>query len=183
MILEDILINTIKKINKLDIPYMLTGGVAVIFYGKPRMTHDIDVVVEIDQTHIPKIIKLFKKEFYVSEEAINESVMHKSMFNIINLDSGIKIDFWIRNDNEYDIERFNRRQKYMISGNEIFFSSPEDIILKKLLWYKDSQIDKHLDDTFGILQIQNENLDYKYIKKWSTKLSVSNLLNQLEKQL
>jgi hypothetical protein len=147
------------------------------------MTHDIDVVVEIDQTHIPKIIKLFKKEFYVSEEAINESVMHKSMFNIINLDSGIKIDFWIRNDNEYDIERFNRRQKYMISGNEIFFSSPEDIILKKLLWYKDSQIDKHLDDTFGILQIQNENLDYKYIKKWSTKLSVSNLLNQLEKQL
>jgi hypothetical protein len=162
---------------------MLTGGVAVIFYGKPRMTHDIDVVVEIDQTHIPKIIKLFKKEFYVSEEAINESVMHKSMFNIINLDSGIKIDFWIRNDNEYDIERFNRRQKYMISGNEIFFSSPEDIILKKLLWYKDSQIDKHLDDTFGILQIQNENLDYKYIKKWSTKLSVSNLLNQLEKQL
>jgi len=71
----------------------------------------------------------------------------------------------------------------MIPGTEIFFSSPEDTILKKLLWYKDSQIDKHIDDAFGILQIQNESLDHNYMKKWSTKLSISSLMNQLEKHL
>ena len=179
MIQQDILINAVNKITELGVPYMLTGGVAALFYGKPRMTHDIDVVIEIDRSHIPRITQVFGEGFYVSEEAIREALVYKSMFNVIHVESGIKIDFWIKEDNEYDLQRFSRRQKHTVSGHEMFFSSPEDTILKKLLWYKDSEIDKHLDDARGILQVQNENLDFGYLRKWANSLSVANLLNQL----
>jgi len=181
MIQEDLLIKVLDRINQLNIPYMMTGGIAAIFYGRPRLTHDFDIIIEMDAHHIAKLENSFKNDFYISPSAIQEAIDKRSMFNIIHYDSGIKVDFWLIEDDEYDRKRFERRRKHLYGERDIFFTSPEDVILIKLLWFKDSQIQKHRDDARGVLEIQ-QNLDMDYLGKWAKKLSVHNLLEYLLKE-
>lgn len=178
MVQEDLLIKVLDKINQLRIPYMITGGIASIFYGKPRLTHDFDIVVKIEKKDIPNLVTIFKDEFYVSSEAIQNAIKNCSMFNIIHLDSGIKIDFWLLKYDEFDRKRFERRQRHVYSGRDIFFSSPEDVILQKLDWLKESEIQKHFDDALDVFEIQKD-LDMDYLKVWAKKLSIQDLLDDI----
>lgn len=178
MIQEELLLKVVDELNKISIPYMVAGGIAVIFYGRPRLTHDFDIIVEISPDQAKKLAESFKEDFHVDEEAIQEALEKGSMFNLIHPDSGIKIDFWLVEDDPYDKKRFERRQKHLYSGQEIFFSSPEDLILKKLQWFTESEIEKHLDDAFGILEVQ-QHLDLDYLKEWAEKLNIHDLLNEL----
>ena len=102
MIQEEFLIKVIERLETLDIPYMVTGGMAVIFYGRPRLTHDFDIVVEINPGHVQKIVDAFKDDFYVDKEAIREALDDHSMFNIIDGGLGMKVDFWMLGEDEYD---------------------------------------------------------------------------------
>jgi len=181
MIQEDLLIKVLDRINQLNIPYMMTGGIAAIFYGRPRLTHDFYIIVEIDTHQISKLESAFKKDFYISPSAIQEAIDKRSMFNIIHYDSGIKVDFWLIQDDEFDRKRFERRQKHMYGKRDIFFTSPEDVILIKLLWFKDSQMQKHRDDAKGVLEIQ-KSLDMDYLREWAKKLSAQNLLGHLMRE-
>ena len=178
MVQEDLLIKVIDKINQLRISYMITGGIASIFYGKPRLTHDFDIVVEIEEKDIADLVTIFKDEFFVSSEAIQNAIKDRSMFNIIHFDSGIKVDFWLLKDEEFDRKRFERRQRHVYSGRDIFFSTPEDIILKKLDWFKESEIQKHFDDALSVSEIQQD-LDMDYLTVWARKLSVQALLDDI----
>ena len=178
MVQEDLLIKVIDKINQLRIPYMITGGIASIFYGKPRLTHDFDIIVDIEEKDISKLVTIFKDEFYVSSEVIQNAIENRSMFNIIHFDSGMKVDFWLLKNDEFDRKRFERRQRHVYSGREIFFSTPEDIILKKLVWFKESEIQKHFDDALDVSEIQKD-LDMDYITVWAKKLSIQALLDDI----
>jgi hypothetical protein len=161
---------------------MITGGIAVIFYGRPRLTHDFDLVVTIKPGQISGLMKAFQDEFYVSKEAIRNALDTQGMFNMIHFDSGIKVDFWIIQASEFDGKRFERRQKHSYGGKEICFSSPEDVILIKILWFKESGIQKHLEDAFLILEIQ-QNLDFDYLRIWANKLGIQGLLKGLLKRI
>jgi hypothetical protein len=161
---------------------MITGGIAVIFYGRPRLTHDFDLVVRIKPGQISGLMKAFQDEFYISQEAIQNALDMQSMFNIIHFDSGIKVDFWIIQASEFDRRRFERRQKHQYGGKEIYFSSPEDVILKKILWFKESEVQKHLEDALAILEIQ-QNLDLDYLKIWADKPGIRGLLKGLQKRI
>ena len=178
MVQEDLLIKVIDKIRQLRILYMITGGIASIFFGKPRLTHDFDIIVEIEEKEISNLVNTFKDEFYISSEAIQNAIENRSMFNIIHFDSGIKVDFWLLKDDEFDKKRFERRQKHVYSDRDIFFTSPEDVILKKLLWFKESAIQKHFDDAFGVSEIQKD-LEVEYITAWADKLSVRDLWDKI----
>lgn len=180
MIQEEIFAKVIDNLLGLNIPYMIVGAVACTAYGRPRTTHDLDLVVEIQQETIPELIKSFRAEFYVSDEGIKNALLHKSMFNIIHIESGTKADFWLLQEDEYDKERFRRRKGIDMFGRSIYMTTPEDAIIKKLIWYKESDIDKHLDDALGILEIQDKNLDFGYINKWARKLSVEKLWSQIK---
>lgn len=182
MIQEDLLVKVTDKLRQLKIPYMITGGIAVIFFGRPRLTHDFDLVVTIKPEQISGLVRAFQDEFYISQEAVQNALHKQSMFNMVHFDSGIKVDFWIIQANEFDRKRFERRQKHRYRGKEIYFSSPEDVILKKVLWFKESEIQKHLEDALGILEIQ-ENLDLNYLKIWADKLGIQTLLEELLKRV
>jgi len=182
MIQEDLLIRIAEAMHKMKIPYMMTGGIATIFYGRPRLTHDFDLVLEMGPQHVPILRDTFGDEFYLDEKAIREALNNQSMFNLIHFDSGIKVDFWLLQDDVFDRKRFERRQVHRISGREIVFSSPEDMILKKLLWFKEFEIEKHLDDTLGILEIQPD-LDMRYLKEWTEKLGVETLFRRLSEEI
>ena len=109
-------------LNNRNIPYMVSGSVASMYYGEPRLTHDIDLVVDIGLDQALSLVDLLGKQFYISEEGIKDALMHQSMFNIIHNETGLKIDFWILTDSEYDRSRFKRRVTHTIEGKKYYFS-------------------------------------------------------------
>ena len=91
----------VNRIERLEIPYILTGGLAVSFWGTARTTHDIDIVIDAKEEDRDKIINIFKKDFYISEEAVSHAIKERFVFNIIHNQSGLKVDFWIIKEDPY----------------------------------------------------------------------------------
>lgn len=178
---QELLLRTVEILENLKIPYMVTGSFAVNFYGIPRTTHDIDLVVQIRSSDADQLIHQFPSDFYVDAEMIRQAVEQQFMFNVVDPASGLKIDFWILKRDAYDAERFRRRRQEVIFGHAVSMPSPEDVILSKLNWYKEAQSDKHLNDARGVWELQKETLDRVYLRLWAEKLSVRNWLEQFEK--
>ena len=179
------LLTTISSfLEKHHIPYMITGAWSAIFYGRPRASHDIDFVIELDNRDLQKIFGVFEKlkdEFLVQPESIKSAISHCSMFNIIHLPTMLKIDFWILTDDEFDQLRFKRRKKADILDHSMEMATPEDTIIQKLKWYRMGQIEKHLVDAAFVYQIQNKNLDKKYLNLWVKKLKLEKYYQKLKK--
>lgn len=165
-----------------NIPYMLTGSIVSSLQGIPRSTHDIDIIISINKTDIHKITEAFPKDdYYINKKSIEAAIINKDQFNIIDINQGDKIDFWILTDNEYDKSRFSRKQKVKIIDFEIYVSAPEDTILQKLYWSKQSGgSKKQFDDALNVFEIQYSNLDISYIVLWSKKLKIESLLKELK---
>lgn len=171
-------------LEKHQIPYMLTGAWSVIFYGRPRASHDIDFVVEIPTEKVDIILRALETlpdDFLIQAESVNEAVKNKSMFNVIHLPTMLKLDFWILTNQEFDQSRFKRRKKVKILNQFMEMATAEDTILQKLIWYKMGEIEKHLIDAAFVYQIQNKNLDKKYLNLWVRKLRVSKYYQKLSK--
>lgn len=178
----DVLLEVCETLNQLGIDYMLTGAYAVSFYGRPRTTQDIDLVVTISGEEVKNLYSKFKDLFYIDEESIKEAIREKSMFNIIHNETLDKIDFWLLKDNEFDKVRFSRRRKEEIKGKAVFISSPEDLILTKLDWYKKSDLQKHYNDVLGIFEVQTGKLDLDYIRKWAEVLFLIEIVEEIIKE-
>lgn len=175
--------NTLKKIAKilqnLQIPYLVTGGVAVVIWGRPRYTADIDLIIELRKEKVQRFLVALTKEGYIDEDVVNEALKHKSEFNFIDNDTGIKVDFWILQDSDFDKSRLKRAVTRKIFNQAVFFSSPEDLILKKLLWFNESKSTRQLEDIHSIMAIIKNQLDYNYLKKWAKRQKTSGLLEEM----
>jgi hypothetical protein len=161
---------------------MISGSFASSIQGEPRLTHDIDFVIQVHRKDIPAILREFKKpDYYVSETAIYEAFENKSSFNVIDVVEGDKIDFWLLMDDAYDKMRFSRRKEMVIWGEKIFVSAPEDTILKKLHWSKlcgGSQ--KQEFDARKVFEHNQDVLDREYLHTWSAYLGVEDQLKSIE---
>lgn len=118
------------RLEKAGIPYMITGSAALDFYAQPRMTRDVDLVVELKPSDAPVLCKLFSPDFYLDETAVQQAARDHGMFNAIHNDWMIKVDFIIRKDSEYRRVEFGRRQSIPLGdGTKISVAAPEDLIL------------------------------------------------------
>lgn len=175
--------NTLKKVAKLlqnlQIPYLVTGGVAVVVWGRPRYTADIDLIIELKKEKVKKFIIALAKEGYVDEDTVNEALKYKGEFNFVDNDTGIKVDFWMLQNSDFDKSRLNRAVAKMISGQKVFFSTAEDLILKKLLWFNESKSNRQLEDINSIMAIIKDQLDYDYLRKWAKKQKTLGLLREM----
>lgn len=180
---EELLKDITALLTKEKIPYMITGSVTVIFYGRPRASHDIDFIIEAKKGDLPKIQKAFAKlphnEFIADPHLIKTAITNKRQFNVLHLPTMLKLDFWILQDTEFDKERFKRKKFIDIFGQKMSFASPEDTILIKLLWYKDTKIEKHFIDAAFVYQLQSQGLDYKYLEKWIKKHKTVKVFKEL----
>ncbi len=165
----DILIDVINKLNSLNIDYMLTGSLAMNYYAEPRMTRDLDFIIEINEKDIDKFMNNFKEDYYISKDAITEALHYNSSFNIIHSQAVIKVDFLIRKKGEYRKIEFNRKQKIIILGNEINIVSKEDLIISKLFWAKDSKSEQQKNDIINLLKTS---YNREYLLKWLGKLDL-----------
>ncbi len=154
-------------LESLDIPYMITGGSAVGFWGHIRTTMDIDMVVEIDPKKIRPLLQEIRKEAYINIEEIS---VHKplKMFNIILHKTGFKIDIIpLNGTDEYELVKFGRRKKIKYLDKHIYIIAPEDLIISKLSWNrKGGGSDRQLSDCESIYKLNHGSLDLKYMNKW-----------------
>jgi hypothetical protein len=163
-----------KTLDRLQIPYFVTGSFAGVIYGEVRQTNDIDIVVELHTGHLDAFLVEFPQEkFYLEPESIRDAVRNRFQFNVIHRESLMKIDFIISPGSSHDREVFRRtRRSRAVIGYDVSYSSPEDLLLKKLTFYKMSDSEKHLRDCVGILKKSRDLLDFDYIEKWADWLDV-----------
>ncbi len=157
----------IGRLNQAKIPYMLTGSMAVNVYGHIRATNDCDIVIQITPTDAKKLLSLFKKDFYVSEEAIQEAIRHQKMFNVIDNETIFKVDFIVAKQDSFSNQTFQRRKKIQVGDQTIDVISPEDLILAKLEWSKESLSEIQEKDIKNIIQVFGSALDKQYLDQWA----------------
>lgn len=180
---EEVLKKVASALEFLKIPYMLTGAIAVNYYGRPRLTHNFDIIIELKGTQIDEIVSFFEKEFYISSEGIKDALKHKSMFNAIHHSTGLKVDFWLVQDDRYDHLRFKRRTKKKIFDKMVHITTPEDLIIIKLKWFKESGIEKHYADAMGVYQVQRKELDLRYLRNWLSFHSTKRFFEKILKEV
>lgn len=170
----DLLGRLVQAFETIQIPYLVTGSVASMLYGEPRLTNDIDVVADIRPEHIHDLIAAFpESEYYIDEEMIREAIARRGQFNIIHPASGLKVDVILRRDTPFDASRFARiRRLRPAEQYEANFAAPEDVILKKLEFYRAGGSEKHLRDIAGMIQISDAEIDRDYIADWAGRLGV-----------
>jgi hypothetical protein len=176
-----------QKFESIGIYYYVGGSLASSAYGIPRSTQDVDIIADIQEYHIGRLVEAFSDEFYIDAEMIRESLKFKSSFNIIHLETMIKVDIYIFDDTAFAHSKMSRRKKESIEGapeNSAYLSSPEDVILQKLRWYiiGGKVSDQQWKDILGVLKVQSKEIDFKYLKSWANKLDILTLLNQALKE-
>jgi hypothetical protein len=184
MELFELLQKIIEVFEKLSIPYLVTGSVASMAYGEPRLTNDIDIVADIKLSHITGLLADFpKEEYYIDEEMIKGAICRVGQFNIIHPASGLKVDVIIKQDIPFDQSRFERIRRIYPGPYPADFASPEDVIIKKMEYYKLGGSEKHLRDIAGIFKISGESIDRDYISQWANKLDLNEIWDMLKRRL
>lgn len=169
----------VDRLETAGIGYMLTGSMAVNVYGHARATNDLDMVTQIGLGDVKKLSKLFEKDFYINEETIREAIQNESMFNIIDNETIFKVDFIIAKTDAFSKQQFNRRQKIKIVDKTIYVISPEDLILSKLEWSRESLSEVQERDIKNILKTLGPSLDKQYLEKWATIKGMEERLRKL----
>jgi len=170
----------IEVLERLEIPYMVVGGFAAIFYGEPRLTIDVDIVVDMRWEHVSPLVAAFPiPDYYVSEEGVQDSLQQCYPFNVIQPTTGAKVDIVPLPRDTFTREAFQRRHRmeYDETGHSATFITPEDIVVAKLVAYQKTESDKHLRDARGVLITQWEELDLEAVRRSAR---ASGVLEQLE---
>ncbi len=153
---------------------MLSGSFASAYYGSPRSTQDIDLVIAATPEQLRAFAaNLPSGEYYADLGAALEAYKRESMFNIIDLESGWKIDLIIRKSRPFSREEFGRRQLVNVQGTSLFIASAEDVVVAKLEWAKLAQSQRQVEDAAGILRIRWASLDRSYLEKWTRELELT----------
>ena len=174
----------VKIFEELGISYYIGGSVASSVYGIARATMDIDFVSNLNQTHINLLGQKLKHLYFIDENMILDAVKTGSSFNLIHLETMLKIDVFILREKEYYKKAFERRRKDFISDEpdsvQVYLCSAEDSILSKLEWYKlgGGISERQWKDILGVIKVQGDLLDEEYLIKWSEELGVTDLLEK-----
>lgn len=167
------------RLDAAGIPYMLTGSIAAGYYAEPRMTRDIDVVVELDPADAKRVAALFTPEFVVDEDTVAIAIARHTMFNLIHIAAAVKVDLIVRKELPYRLEEFRRRRQATIDGQRMWLVAPEDLILSKLEWARSSRSELQLRDVRGLLRAVPA-LDQSYVERWARDLGIADLLHEVQ---
>lgn len=168
--IAELLKKVCNELEKKDIEYMLSGSLAMNIYTVPRLTRDIDIVIDIKVSDIQKFTSIFENGFYIYEEGIKEEILNRRMFNVIDNKSGFKIDFIVRKNTEFHLNEFRRRERKTAFGFSPWVVSAEDLIISKLKWIQDLKSDTQISDIKNLLSVPN--IDNMYIEEWCNKLNL-----------
>jgi len=172
----------IGMLERAGISYMVAGSLSSSYYGKPRSSQDVDIVIDPDRNSLGKLIDLLAPEYYVSRPAAIEAMEHRGMFNIIDTHIGWKVDLVIRKARPFSQEEFTRRRPAELMGVQTWVLSPEDSILSKLEWAKGRESVLQLQDAIHVMITQWNTLDMEYLRRWAPVLDIVRELDAIIEQ-
>jgi len=156
------------------IPYMVTGSFASAYHGAPRTTQDIDFVIEATPAQLQAFVRLLPaSDYYVDLAAALQAHKRQSMFNVVDMATGWKIDLIVRRSRAFSEEEFRRRKRVQIEDIPLFVASAEDVVISKLEWAKLAHSPRQIEDAAGILKMHSKALDRAYVEKWVLELGLA----------
>lgn len=171
----------VERLDSAGIPYMVTGSMAMAFYTEPRMTRDIDLVVVYTPEDANRIVALFERDCYIDAGSVRDAAVRRSMFNIVHNEMIIKTDFIVRKEGPFRELEFERRRVVDMEGFPVAVATPEDLILSKLHWARDSESELQQRDVRKLVESVAD-LDWPYLRKWAGELGVEHLLDRVERR-
>jgi hypothetical protein len=164
----------IERLEQQGIGYMVVGSVAALAHGRSRTTQDFDLVIDADAQRMRALLASLPSErFYASEEAAMEALRRESIFNVVDLETGWKIDLVPRKRRAFSLTEFSRRTQLVVLGMQVFVASLEDTVLAKLEWSKlGGGSVRQLEDVRELVAVAGEGLDVEYVERWARELGV-----------
>jgi hypothetical protein len=176
------LLPVIDALEALGVPYHVGGSVASSFLGIARATQDADLIANLRPEHAAPLAQALAGIYYADPERISQAIRARRSFNIIHLETVYKVDVFVSKDTPFDRANTARRVPRAVPGldRSLYFSSPEDIVLHKLLWYAEGSgvSDRQWYDVQGVLRLQAKTLDRDYLQTWAERLGVEDLLRR-----
>ena len=176
---QELLVDCLRRLDRGGFTYMLTGSMASNAWGMPRLTHDLDFVIQLPPSEVPRFAELFRGDYYIDEEAIRAAYRPPHQFNAIDTRSSLKVDFWLLRPVPFEREMFERRTKTRVCGEQAWLATPEDVILHKLYWDRITPSERQRSDAAGVIAVQADRLDRAYLRHWASELGVSSVLEDL----
>jgi hypothetical protein len=163
------------------IPWMIAGSFASTYYGHPRATQDVDIVIDPSRAALDRFLDRVPSErVYVDRRAAHDALAQRDLFNLIDLETSWKVDLIVRKDRPFSRAELERRTPVEWLGTRLFVASAEDVILSKLEWAKLSGgSERQLRDVAGVVEARADNLDIAYIERWLDDLSVRESWNRV----
>jgi hypothetical protein len=167
-----------------SVPYRIVGSMASMAYGEPRFTNDVDVLVDLPLERVDALCREFPSpDYFVAPHAVRRAISSRHQFNILHIPAGLKVDVILSTDSEFDRLTLNSGRRLRSEGAyDALFASPENVILKKLVYYQEGGSEKHLRDIGSMLAIQGSKIDHAYLDAWASKLGVVEELQLIRQQ-
>jgi hypothetical protein len=167
-------------LEKIGLRYVIGGSVAASIYGEPRSTLDLDVMIAADTESVRRLVQQLGPDFYVEEADAVEAVRHGGSFNAIHLASAMKVDFFIAEADGRTRAQMDRRRAVHAGGGALWFYSPEDIVVRKLMWFRlgGEQSDRQWRDILGVLRTSAEAMDLELLRDAAREFEVEDLLER-----
>jgi len=173
-------LRVVAELEKLGIDYLVGGSIASSVHGRPRTTQDVDIVARILGSHVERFVAALGHEFYVDADMIRDAIVRRASFNVIHLETMLKVDVFVFAGDDLGVEEMNRRVAVPLRGASIWFASPEDIVLQKLDWYRKGEgvSERQWRDLVGVIAVQGTRFDLAYARLWATRLGLIELLEK-----
>jgi hypothetical protein len=174
----------VDALQTLSVPYSVAGSVASSAHGIARSTLDVDIVADLRPVHVAPLFASLRDAFYIDQDAVRDAVLRRSMFNVIHLETMLKVDVYVLTARPYDRESFRRRRPTPLEdrndARQFDLDAAEDTILHKLEWYRagGEVSERQWGDVVGVLKVQAGALDLAYLQKWAEELQISDLLER-----
>ena len=176
-------LKVITAFDRLGIPYLIGGSLASAVHGIVRATMDADLVAEIKPEQVLSLVASLESEFYIDAEMILDAIQYTSSFTLIHLETMFKVDVFLLKQRPFDLNQMQRRISQSVGDSpeeQAYFSTAEDIILAKLEWFRagGETSERQWRDIMGVLDLQGDRLDFKYLQTWATELGILDLLQR-----
>jgi hypothetical protein len=174
----------IDVLEQLSVSYSIVGSVASSAHGIARATLDADLVADLKAEHVEALVAALIDDYYIDRDAAEEAVRRRAAFNVVHLQTMLKVDIYVLTGRPFDRESFRRRRALPLEdadgAREYSVDTAEDTILHKLEWYRagGEVSERHWGDIVGVLKVQSDALDLDYVRRWAADLGVADLLQR-----
>ena len=168
-------------LERCGIEYFLGGSLASSLQGEPRSTNDVDLVIRLTEAAVEPLVAALGPEFDADPDALRRAARERGSWNVFYVPLVTKLDLFVLRDAPFDVSEFSRRRRVEVRpGRTLFVKSPEDTVLRKLLWYRagGSVSDRQWRDVVQVLRQSAAQLDGGYLDAWASRLGITDLLSR-----